>query len=215
MGKIIDRIGQTFNRLTILGYDETINRKKRVICICSCGVTTKAIDQDSVVNGNTKSCGCFKHEKDTARGDGRTKEKLYRVHSSMKQRCFNENSCNYKNYGKRGITVCDEWKNSYDIFKVWAIENGYKEGLEIDRRDNNGNYTPENCRWVTRDININNLRKTILITHNGETKPLTEWAKIYNMTPEKLRSRYQELKMEFEDAVKPGHVYIKKELKRA
>ena len=107
----------------------------------------------------------------------------------MKNRCNNQNDKNYKNYGARGIKVCDEWQNSYDLFRKWAINNGYKESLTIDRADNNGNYCPENCRWATREQQNNNTRQNHYIEYNGEIKTLSEWAKTYGLTRSCLKAR--------------------------
>ena len=100
--------------------------------------------------------------------------KLYLVWETMKNRCENPNRAKYKDYGARGIEVCDEWHNTENFCK-WALENGYEEGLQIDRIDNNGNYEPNNCRWVTPKENSRNRRNTVYLTVNGETKCVAEW----------------------------------------
>ena len=89
---------------------------------------------------------------------GYSRTKLYQVYQSLKSRCTDINKINYKDYGGRGIKICDEWKNDFLIFRTWALENGYKEGLSIDRIDNDGNYEPINCRWVTKEIQTRNTR---------------------------------------------------------
>ena len=99
---------------------------------------------------------------------------IYWAWKAMKQRCLNPKCHAYKNYGARGITVCEEWMK-FEPFCEWALSNGYVRGLDLDRKDNSGNYTPENCRWVSRRENVNNRRKTIYLTVNGERKPRTEW----------------------------------------
>lgn len=103
-------------------------------------------------------------------------KELYWAWKSMKQRCLNPRCKAYKNYGKRGISICDEWMMFEPFFK-WAITNGYKKGLDLDRQDNNGNYEPNNCRWIERVDNINNRRVTILLSVDGITKPRTQWEK--------------------------------------
>lgn len=100
---------------------------------------------------------------------------IYYCWTAIKQRCNNPNAQAYHNYGGRGIGYCAEWE-AFKPFCEWALANGWKKGLDIDRIDNDGDYSPENCRWVTRRENVNNRRKTILLTVNGETKPLTIWA---------------------------------------
>ena len=95
----------------------------------------------------------------------------------MKQRCLNPRCAAYKNYGARGITICEEWME-FEPFCEWASHNGYKRGLDLDRRDNSGNYSPENCRWVSRRENVNNRRKTIFLEIDGVKKARTEWERL-------------------------------------
>ena len=109
------------------------------------------------------------------------KTKLYHSWSCMKARCNYPKDKSYKNYGGRGITVCDEWNNSYVAFKEWAINNGYEEGLTIDRIDVNGNYEPSNCRWVNTKRQENNRRNNRYITIDNETHTMTEWAEKYGI----------------------------------
>lgn len=110
--------------------------------------------------GTTKSCGCVRKE-NAAKSvikHGDYKSRLYNIFMQIKARCYQVNSPHYKNYGKRGIIVCDEWKNNYSIFKKWALYNGYSDSLTIDRINNDGNYEPSNCRWVTRCQQSENTR---------------------------------------------------------
>ncbi len=104
--------------------------------------------------------------------------KLYCAWKHMKERCYSKNCKDYKNYGERGIVVCEEWKNDYLSFKKWSLANGYAPSLTLDRIDVDGNYDPSNCRWTTWKEQANNKRNLRLITFNGETKTLTEWATI-------------------------------------
>lgn len=92
---------------------------------------------------------------------------IYWAWKAMKQRCKNPNCKAYKNYGERGIKVCEEWEE-FEPFLSWSLSNGYSKGLDLDRKDNDGNYTPDNCRWISREENINNRRNTIKISVNGE-----------------------------------------------
>lgn len=109
--------------------------------------------------------------------DGRSKTKLYSVWKTMKYRCSNKNNHKYKNYGGRGIKVCDEWKD-YSLFKAWALSNGYRDNLTIDRVDVDGNYEPNNCRWVDMKTQQRNRSNNKLIEYKGETKCLSEWVEI-------------------------------------
>lgn len=161
--------GVRFGRLTALeicGIDKTGSTKWK--CICDCG-NTKIVCASSLKKGNTKSCGCLAKEvsRELAKNlprykHGKRYTKLWYVWQGMKQRCFNSNNKNYKYYGERGITICDEWKNDFNAFYEWAITNGYTDNLTIDRINNDGNYEPSNCRWVTNAEQQKNkrLRKT-------------------------------------------------------
>lgn len=121
----------------------------------------------------------------------------------MRGRCFNKNNKNYKNYGYRGISICNDLvnKNGFANFVKWAMENGYKENLTIDRIDTNGNYSPENCRWVTYKENQNNRRNNRLIQCNGEVKTLSEWAEVCGITQTELKRRLDKLKLPIEIAI--------------
>lgn len=105
----------------------------------------------------------------------RDNPKLGRIYDGMKQRCYNPKRDNYERYGGRGIRVCDEWLESSTPFIKWALENGYEDGLQLDRIDNSGNYEPSNCRWVTPKNNSRNTRRSKHLTLNGETKTVAEW----------------------------------------
>lgn len=120
---------------------------------------------------------------------GLYKTKLYRVWHAMKCRCYNPNDKKYPRYGLRGIKVCEEWKNDFVKFNNWANENGYAEGLSIDRIDNDGNYEPTNCRWVTMAQNANNTSKNVFITYKGETHTLSNWARKIKVSVDAIRYR--------------------------
>ena len=119
----------------------------------------------------------------------------------MKSRCYNKNNKDYADYGGRGITIYPEWRNSFIAFYNWAMSNGYNEPLEIDRIDNSGNYEPSNCRWVTRKEQNNNTRHNHLITFNGETHTMKEWANIKNIPYTTLASRINILHWDIEKAL--------------
>lgn len=103
------------------------------------------------------------------------KERLYAIWLRMRQRCNSPSDQKYSYYGGRGIRVCKEWNSDYSSFRSWALENGYSEGLTLDRIDNDGDYHPDNCRWATRKEQANNRRSNHVLTLNGETKTLSEW----------------------------------------
>jgi hypothetical protein len=108
--------------------------------------------------------------------------RLYNIYYCMKDRCFNPKNLSYHRYGGRGITVCEEWKNDKEKFFDWSLINGYEEGLQIDRIDNDGNYEPGNCRWVSVKDNCRNTSKTIFVEYGGERKPLIEWCEILGIS---------------------------------
>ena len=120
--------------------------------------------------------------------------RLYRIWSNMKGRCYSKTSSVYNIYGARGITVCDEWKNDFLAFRKWALENGYDENAKrmdctLDRINVDGNYCPENCRWVDIKTQANNRRTNVFITYNEETHTISEWAEITGIKPLTLASR--------------------------
>lgn len=120
---------------------------------------------------------------------GKRYSKLYNVWNVMKQRCYNPNNKRYKDWGARGIAVCSEWKDDFMNFYEWAMSNGYKEGLTIDRIDNSGNYEPNNCRWITNKEQARNRRSNINYTINGETRCILEWCEILGLKPKTVYQR--------------------------
>ena len=119
----------------------------------------------------------------------------------MKDRCYNSNSKIYRFYGERNISICDEWKNDFETFYNWAINNGYDDSLTIDRIDSFGNYEPNNCRWITIQDQQRNRTNNRFITYNNETKTLSQWATEYGFTWEQLRDRIDKLGWDFEKAI--------------
>lgn len=108
-------------------------------------------------------------------------QRVYSIWHNMKSRCYYDRTEKYKYYGGRGITVCDEWRNDFQAFYKWAMANGYRDDLTLDRIDVNGNYEPNNCRWVDMTCQNNHTSKNHYITHNGETKTASEWARQYGI----------------------------------
>lgn len=181
----IDLTGKRFGKLVVLGLSDTSTPNlKRWECICDCG-NKKIIQGNNLHSGNTKSCGCLiEHH-------GLRKSKLYGVWNTMKNRCLNPNVKCYKSYGGRGISVCDEWKNSFTKFSEWSFENGYKEGLTLDRIDVNRNYEPSNCRWVDMKTQNNNRRNNVKIDIDGEVHSIIEWSRISGRSRQAISRRYK------------------------
>lgn len=159
-----DLTGKKYNRLTVLEYIK--NGKYR--CMCDCGKEC-VVSGTALVKNRAYSCGCYKDERigNLNRRHGGCGTKLYAVWNAMKARCENKNDYHYKWYGARGIHVCDEWRK-FDDFQSWALSNGYKEGLTIDRINVDEGYSPENCRWDTMDEQANNKSTNIKLDYNGQ-----------------------------------------------
>ena len=168
--KIKDLTGQKFNRLTVIGIES--RNPLKWLCRCDYG-TLHAVRPCNLTTGKVKSCGCLNREGNPKHNMSNTR--LYRIYAGIKRRCYNEHDCAFPRYGGRGMTMCDEWKNDFMAFYKWAIANGYRETLTIDRIDNSQGYSPENCRWVDDYVQSNNRRNCIMFTHNGKTQTVKQW----------------------------------------
>lgn len=120
---------------------------------------------------------------------GQYKAKIYHIYYNMKARCYNKNTPKYKDWGARGIVICDEWKHDFEAFYNWAMDNGYRDDLSLDRIDVNGNYEPDNCRWVTMKQQARNTRRNKCYTINGKTHCLSEWCEILGLNHDTIRMR--------------------------
>lgn len=216
-----DLTGKRFGRWTALEIVPDVGDRIYWRCRCDCG-NEKIIAAGSLTCNNSKSCGCLKKEiwKTKNVTHGMTYTRIYNIWSQIIGRCNNPNLRDYKYYGGRGITMCQEWRNSFETFRDWALANGYKENLTIDRKDNDGNYTPDNCRWATmkeqsmnkRTRNTktdygnnndpcinNNCRKRF--TYGGKTQSLLGWANEFKLKRSTLAQRIYCLKWSFEKAI--------------
>lgn len=195
MSKLKDLTNQPFGHLTAIRIDKNPNNKRtKWICRCECGNYCVVASCD-LLNGHTQSCGCKRFESRN-KIHGLAKTPLYGVWTSMKERCNCKNSVSYKYYGAQGITVCEEWKNDYLSFHNWAIASGYSEGLTIERINVNGNYCPENCKWIPLKMQSQNRNNTVYITDNkGITKSLFEWCTILNLSYRATYNRYRKAKI--------------------
>ena len=210
MGQFIDLTGKRFGRLVVLykaesRTDSSGHPRIYYHCRCDCGVE-KDILGGSLSKGQVKSCGCIQREYaksgDSKRTHGMTGTRLHRIWKNIHTRCYNQKNPKYQRYGGRGIKVCDEWigENGFQNFYDWSLASGYQEDLTIDRIDNDGNYCPENCRWVTNKVQSNNKSQCRYITVDGETKSISEWIdylgisrwKLYYLSDEETERRIRE-----------------------
>ncbi len=186
MGSKIYMIGKVYGRLTVLEEDQRRDKSgaAQYLCKCQCG-KLKIVSGSSLRKGTTVSCGCYNHEVITKENPKR-KRPLYKIYSAILGRCNNPNNKSYRNYGMRGIKM--EW-DGFDEFEQWSMTHGYKQGLWLDRIDNNKGYSPDNCRWATPKVQQNNKRTNIYLEIDGETKTLTEWAEYAGIKPCTLQRR--------------------------
>lgn len=184
--KIPNLVGNKYGKLTVLSMmPHKIGEHVFWKCKCECG-NERIVRATNLYSGKISQCiECgkpFSYRQNYPR--------LCRIWSGMKDRCYNLLNGRNPDYGGRGITVCEEWRNSVEAFVEWALENGYKEGLTLDRIDNDKGYSPDNCRWADAFTQANNTRKNIRVTHNGETHTLSEWSKITGLKRTTLEYRY-------------------------
>ena len=161
-------IGRKNNRLTVVGIARDSENKRAFLCQCDCG-NMKIVKPVFWENGRIKSCGCWQKRLTE------DQRRLANIYNNMVQRCYNDKNSAYKNYGGRGISICDEWLNDRNSFMEWSMSHGYSEELTIDRIDVDGNYEPDNCRWVGWDVQASNKRTRI--KRNGKYISLKELAK--------------------------------------
>lgn len=190
----IEMIGKRFGRLVVIGEGEKRKGSGQVhwICRCDCGNITRPIPGFNLRKGLVKSCGCYKRdlviERSTRHNLCHTR--IHRIWVGMKSRCYNPNVPKYDRYGGRGIKICEEWLNNLTTFYIWAMANGYREDLMIDRIDNDGDYCPENCRWATNEEQCNNRENQIFLKINGERKTIAQWAKETGVRYGTIHARY-------------------------
>lgn len=193
--KQLNLTGERFGKLVAI---KTIGKNKNGgylwQCKCDCGNEIIA-NVGNLKNGHTKSCGCLRADRCKMKFTKHRLEhtRLYGIWYDMRLRCYDEKNISYNRYGGRGVTICDEWKNDVKSFYDWSMANGYKDSLTIDRIDNDGNYCPENCRWVTVKEQASNRRSNILVTHNGKTQTMKEWAHEVGIPYKAVWARMQKL----------------------
>lgn len=196
-----DLSGKRFGRLVAIeGFKK--NGEFYWKCKCDCGKQAEVLPQHLKRN-LIRSCGCLRAETSSQinRKHGMKETRLYKAWLDMKARCYNSNDTNYKNYGGRGITVCDEWKNDFMNFYNWAIANGYRDDLTIDRINVDGNYEPNNCRWATYKEQANNTRANIILEYKGRKQTMAEWAEEIGMNYVTFQRRIKNYKWSVEKAI--------------
>lgn len=197
--RIVDITGKRFGKLVVVAFDHMLRTRSYWKCKCDCG-NCRIVSVDHLSRGEVTDCGCERKHTAHWKKHGMCNSRLYTIWSLMKARCFNPNRREYPAYGGRNITVCKEWLD-FENFMKWSMSNGYSELLTLDRIDNNGNYCPENCRWVSRKDQSNNTRKNRMITHNGQTKPITQWANDNGLPYYILKNRIDRNGWSFERAI--------------
>ncbi len=213
MGKVIDLRNKQFGKWKVL--DEDPIRKKdgyRKIywrCRCECG-NIRIVESQSLRIGQSTNCGCIGHKKIYKYSPNYKSEyenlyqsevykkipkRIKNILKAMKHRCYYTKNINYKHYGLKGITICEEWlnpENGIINFYNWAISNGYRDTLSIDRIDGSKGYYPENCRWATKKEQSNNLSSNVFATINGQTKTIAQWCEELNIKRDKFTRKYRE-----------------------
>lgn len=211
MGKYIDLTDKTFERLRVVRrVDDAVSGKRRRakwLCECECG-NTVVVFGDNLRDGKTLSCGCYQKQRasDTNSIHKETDHRLYGVWCAMKSRCTNPNVPTYHRYGGRGISVCEEWKNSYEAFRNWAYGNGYvpnrpRGEYTLDRIDNDGNYEPDNCRWVSQSDQMSNVSYNHVVEYEGRTWTIAELARRFDIPYERLYQRIHVYNYPIEKAI--------------
>lgn len=212
MPKQINLVGQRFGRLLVAAKGEPKNNRSQYVCKCDCG-TEKTIPSAYLLHGNVRSCGCLRAETSaaTARNkldaSAKTHHPLYKRWQSMKQRCSNPANPFFKNYGARGIAVCNRWASSF-----WAFVDDMglppDAGATIERINNNLGYAPENCRWASRRDQLRNQRRSIIITCNGKTLPAKDWAAQIGIEYQRITYAFRAGGIELATALVQSHLTV-------
>lgn len=183
--KAVDLTGRRFNRLTVIRRDGTKHNAATWWCQCDCdpnGERLKSVQSNHLKAGLTQSCGCLNRERTSAAlkisetTHGKHGTRIYRIWRNMRERCFRESHKDYHLYGGRGITVCPQWKESFEAF--YADMGDLPSDLHtIERKDTNGNYEPGNCVWALPIEQANNTRRNVFVTHAGRTQTAAQWGR--------------------------------------
>ena len=191
MRPLKDITGQKFGRLTVIKPVKAENGKTLWLCKCDCGNEIRT--QGYCLGKRTFSCGCMQKEKLLSRitKHGKCHSRIYRIYNGMVRRCYSPNCKAFEHYGGRGITLCKEWKDSFDTFYDWAINNGYADNLTIERKNVNGDYEPDNCCWIEKKYQTLNMTTTHFVKYQNKTMALSELCRLVNVSPATV-SKYEE-----------------------
>lgn len=197
---MIDLTGKRIYKLTVLGRNADESRRTRWVCECDCGNAVSVFQSHLTGRKKTQSCGCRRAENRRESAiHGMSNTRLHRLWSGIISRCDHTYHVGYCDYGGRGITVCDRWRDFRNFYA--DMSDSYAPGLQIERIDNSGNYEPSNCRWATRIEQANNKRNNVSITVDGVTKTVANWAREIGITPQAIHQRIKLFKWTPEKAV--------------
>ena len=195
MPKLIDLTGERFGRLVVVRKVDNIKSRSAYLCRCDCGAD-KAIPAAYLRHGGVKSCGCLRNEASSARGklrysdSSRRNMSMYKRWVSVIQRCENPNNPFFKNYGARGIRMCEQWRSDFDLFLA-DMGDPPTQKHTIERIDNNGPYSPQNCKWALRSTQLRNRRNNITICIGGEKRIAKDWAAMLGVPYQRLTYAYR------------------------
>lgn len=190
-----NRLHQRFGRLVVIG---SINVRGLGIgwkCLCDCGTEIYAAG-GNLDSGNTQSCGCL--HRDNHRTHGKTKSRVYVIWKAMRRRCQNPKALEFKNYGGRGISVCERWQTFENFYEDMGDP---PDGFSIERNDNDGNYEPSNCRWASYKEQLNNTRSNRFLEAFGKRQTLTQWSEELNIPVTTIRNRLDRAGLSVERAL--------------
>lgn len=206
-------IGKRFGKLTVVEYSHSVilykpngkirKTKRYYNCKCDCGKKIVICAYNLTIKNFTKSCGCevIKKCKENFTKHGLRDSRLFHIWAGIRARCFRETEPAYRKYGARGITVCYEWNKDFMSFYNWAMANGYRDDLSIDRIDNDGNYCPENCRWANAEQQANNRSTCIYIYGDGDKKTLKQYCSDHGLKYKLVWERMKRYNKTFEQAI--------------
>lgn len=207
MNNSAEWIGKKFERLTVISFEHAKPpyRGWLWVCECECG-NIKTLIPNDIKQGKVRSCGCLHNEMSTERATKfkhltKNNKRLYSIYNGVKKRCYNKAESRYKDYGARGIKMCEEWLVSFDNFVEWSLSNGYSNEMTLERVDVNGDYSPYNCKWITLEEQAFNKRDTKWVTYKGESIQLVKLCKRENVSYDTVHNRIYSLGWSVERAI--------------